>query len=396
MSDSKFLKFPKDFLWGTSTAAAQVETATDHNWKGFEAKDGYVFNRTTDHELRRDEDIEYIKQFGSIYRCGVDWARLQPEAFAPFNINAVREYQDFFAKLELENMKIMFVIHHFCNPLWFEDNGTWLNKDNLPAFIDFAKKCIQHFGEYVYIWNTFNEPNVYCMNGFITGNFPPQKKNIFKGSRAIRNMGKAHDIVFKMLKDAYPDKKIGISFNTCYFEGLNFLGKPVAKFTDWWFMKFAADQFKQVDFWGLSYYAYIPFTPFPVTEIDNPGKLAEMGIPHDKMWGYYPEGFRKIIKRIYKKYKKPIIITENGICTDDTERRISSIKEYLTIMHELIEEGIPIHGYTHWSTWDNFEWNIGPTFRFGLVTVDFETMKRTMTDAGKYYAKITQENGLHI
>ena len=66
------LDFPDGFLWGTSTAAAQIETASNHNWKGFKSQDGYIFDRTADHELRREEDIEIIAEFGSVYRCGVD------------------------------------------------------------------------------------------------------------------------------------------------------------------------------------------------------------------------------------------------------------------------------------------------------------------------------------
>ncbi len=390
------LTFPEGFLWGTSTAAAQIETASDHNWKGLKSKDGFTFGRTVDHEKRRDEDLGYISQFGSVYRCGVDWARLQPEAFAPFDETVVEEYQEWFRKLNAEGMKIMFVIHHFTNPMWFENKNSWLNEDNIPAFVDYAKKCIEHFGDYAYIWNTFNEPGVYCMSGYILGEFPPHKKNIFKGSRCVKHMGKAHDIVYDMIKKAYPDKEVGISKNTCYFFGTNIFGKAVAKFVDWWFIDFVAKHFQKLDFWGLSYYAYVPFTPFPVTEIDNPGKLKKMGIPNDKMWGYYPKGFGEIMRRFYKKYGKPIIITENGVCTEDDAFRQQSIKDYLKVCHEVIKEGVPLKGYIHWTTMDNFEWALGPTYRFGLVRVNLDTMDRTMTGAGKFYAKITKENEVEV
>ncbi len=393
---SKFLSFPEGFIWGTSTAAAQVETAGDHNWHGVEAKDGYTFIQTTDHEKRRMEDVQNIKQFGSMYRCGVDWSRLQLKAFAPFEEDVIKEYQDFFKALNQEGMQVMFVIHHFMNPNWFEKNGSWLNADNIPAFVNYAEQCIEHFGKYAANWNTFNEPNVYAMNGFMMGNFPPFKKSYFKANRAIKNMGKAHDIVYDKLKNAYPETPVGISCNTVDFLGTNILGSLVGKFADWWFMQFAPKHFARLDYWGLSYYAHVPLTPFPITEIDTPGKLDKMGLPHDKMWAYKPEAFRHIIRRFYKKYKKPIIITENGICTDDSQVRINSIKDYLTIMHELIEEGVPIKAYIHWSTWDNFEWNLGPTYRFGLVRINLDTMERTMTEAGRYYSKVTQENGLEV
>lgn len=393
---AKKLQFPAHFIWGTSTAAAQVETASEHNWKGVASRDGYTFDRTTDHEKRRKEDIRYITQFGDYYRGGVDWARLQKAPFANFELEVVKEYQEFFGELNAAGTKVMFVIHHFTNPLWFEEKNGWLNDNNIPAFVDYAKKCIQHFGKYTFMWNTINEPNVYALNGYFTGNFPPFKKNYFKADRVLKNLGRAHDIVYDILKEDDPKKQVGISLNTAWFHGLNILGKIPAKFADWWFIDHTADLFQKVDFWGMSYYAYIPFTPMMVTEIDNPGKLAKMGLPHDKMWGYRPEGFKHIMQRIYKRYKKPIIITENGICTDDSDKRISSIKDYLKICYDLIQEGLDIRGYTHWSTWDNFEWNLGPTYRFGLVRVDMKTMDRTMTKAGEYYAKVTQENAIEI
>ncbi len=396
MSKIKRLNFPKGFIWGSSTAAAQVETAGDHNWNGIKAMDGYTFTRTTDHEKRRDEDIEYITQFGSMYRCGADWSRLQTKAFAPFDPEVVEEYRDFFKKLNARGTKIMFVIHHFMNPNWFENNGTWLNEDNIPAFVDYAEQCIQHFGDLVENWNTFNEPNVYAINGFMLGGFPPFKKSYFKANTVLRNLGKAHDIVYDLIKKAYPNKLVGISCNTVDFSGLNFLGNMVAKFASWWFIDHAAKHFERLDYWGLSYYAHIPMNPFPITEIDKPGKLAQMGYAHDKMWAYKPSSFKEIILKFHHTFKKPIIITENGICSDDSDVRIASIKDYLTIMHEVIEEGVDLIGYVHWSTWDNFEWNLGPTYRFGLVRIDLDTMDRQMTKAGLYYAKVTEENGLDI
>ncbi len=390
------LTFPDDFLWGTSSAAAQIETASDHNWKGVPSMDGYVFDRTTDHEKRRMEDVEYITQFGSIYRCGVDWARLQTAPFADFETDVVKEYQDFFEELNNRGMKIMFVMHHFTNPLWFENNGTWENEKNIDAFVDYGTKCIEHFSDYVYNWNTFNEPNVYAINGWLTGNFPPFKKSLSKADKVIKNLAAAHDIMYAILQVKTPSKPVGISLNTIWFEAKNVLGIAPAQFANWWFHKKVADLFQDLDFWGISYYANILLDPTPITYIETPEKVEKLGLPHDKMWIYKPEGLRRYIKKIYDWHPKPIIITENGICTEDSQVRINSIKDYLTICHELIAEGIPLQGYIHWSTWDNFEWNLGPTYRFGLVSIDLETMERSMTEAGEFYKKITETNELEL
>lgn len=391
-----FLSFPNDFFFGTSTSAGQIETAFDHQWKGLESKDGFIFSKTIDHELRREEDIEYIKQFGTVYRCSVDWSRLQRAAFAPLEQDIVEEYQTFFAHLNDEGIQIMMVLHHFCNPIWFEKTGGWKTEDSIAAFIDFTRQCIDCFGQYIFSWNTFNEPNVYAVAAFFTGDFPPHKKKLKLAKRVINNMAKTHVVVYKMLKEAFPEKTVGISLNTAYFKGTNILGVAAAKYIDWWYIKRTAKLFQLVDYWGLSYYTYMPLNPFPVSEIHRPGKLAKMKIPHDKMWGYYPEGLSKILKHFHKRFKKPIIITENGICSDDPKDRIKCIKDYLKVCHDAIKEGINIKGYIHWSTFDNFEWHLGPSYRFGLVNVNLYTKERTMTEAGRFYAQVCQERGVRI
>ncbi len=390
------LPFPDGFIWGTSTAAAQIETASDHNWKGLVSRDGYTFLETAQHERRRDEDLQYIARLGSLYRGGVDWARLQKEPMAPFEQEVVEEYQDFFRKLNERGVQIMFVLHHFTHPIWFEDHKGWLNEKNIPVYMDYVVQCVKHFGPFVSNWNTFNEPNVYAMNGYILGGFPPHKKRFSLANRVLKHMGMAHEIAYKWIKEQYPDHPIGISLNTGTFEGKGLLGKIAAGFVSWWFMRRAAKPFEEVDYWGLSYYAYVPFRPFPITEIDNPGKLAELNIPHDKMWGYYPEGFGKVMRTFYKRYQKPILITENGICSEDDDVRINAIKDYLKVCHSLLEEGVPLLGYIHWSTFDNFEWDLGPTYRFGLVRVNLESGDRTWTRAASFYEQIVKDNAVSV
>lgn len=390
------LRFPDNFFWGSSTSAAQIETASEHNWKGFRARDGFLFERTTDHEKRRDEDLEYICKFGSIYRCGVDWARLQRGPFQPFEPDVVAEYKHFFGRLEQRGVRLMLVLHHFTNPLWFENQGGWLHEPNINAFVDYAKQCIQHFGQWAAYWNTFNEPNVYAMNAYFLGHFPPQLRSYSKANRVLKHLGIAHNVVYELIKKLYPQSPVGISLNTALFEGLTPLGRIPARFADWWFHEKAARPFQKVDFWGLSYYAYVPFNPFPITEIDKPGKLDQLNIRHDNMWGYKPEGLGMHLSNFYKKYGKPVIVAESGICTDEPLERIQSIKEYLQICHKVIADGIDLRGYIHWSTWDNFEWNLGPTYRFGLVRVNNYTKERTMTEAGEFYARIVRENSVEV
>jgi beta-glucosidase len=386
--------FPETFLWGTSTAAAQVETAGDHPWRGLKARDGHVFERTTDHEKRREEDGRLIGRLGQLYRCSVDWARLQPEPFAKFDKMVVKEYQAFFEQLRGQGQSLFFVLHHFCHPNWFERAGGWTVEDNIPMFVNYAQQCIKHFGEFATWWNTFNEPNVYALNGFLTGHFPPHgKRQLRLANRVLDNMGKAHEIALTLIRERYKDAPVGISLNTGCFEGLNLPGRVAAGLFRRWFMGRAAKPFEKCDFWGLSYYAYVPFDPRPIDAVNRPGALERRGLPHDKLWGYRPEGLGAVLRRFHRKYGKPLFITENGYCTDDDQERIRAIRDYLAVCHSAIQDGVDLRGYIHWSTWDNFEWHLGPTYRFGLVRVNFDTMERRMTAAGEFYEQVVRQNG---
>lgn len=390
------LQFPQNFFWGTSTAAAQIETASEHTFKGLRALDGHIFDRTSDHELRREEDIQHIRRFGTVYRCSVDWARLQTEPYGSFHQDVVVEYRSFFQKLTEGGTNIMFVLHHFAHPKWFEEKGGWLYEENAGFFIDFVKKCIFHFGKYVSYWNTFNEPNVYAMNAYFLGVFPPHRKSLSKANEVLKNMKVAHNTAYTMLKVHDKSKPVGISLNTASMKGINLLGYPVAKLAEYWFNKWSASLFEKVDFWGLSYYAQVLFDPRPISEIHRPGKLEKMGLPHDKMWAYNPEEFGKILRRFHRKYNKPIIITENGVCTEDDAVRIQAIKGYLEVIHEVIRDNVPVIGYIHWTTFDNFEWNLGPTYRFGLLRLDFTTKDRLNTEGADFYEKVAKENAVEV
>ena len=380
--------FPNDFIFGTSTAAAQIETAFDHDWKGVKANDGHVFERTTDHELRFKEDAEIIASLAPYYRMGPMWSKLQREPFGHFHPETVGEYKSFLDDLKLRGVKIMMVLHHFTNPTWFAKRGGWEKEENIKLWIDFAKKTVDIFGEYVSHWNTFNEPNVYASNGWITGFFPPFKNNPVRAAMAVKNMGKAHDEMYDYIKSKFPDQPIGISHNAIVFSNENILGWFPVRLSDWWFMEWVPKHFEKVDFFGMSYYARVTHDPMPVTYIDTPHKIKRLGLAHDDMWEYHPEGLRSCIDRYWNKYKKPIIITENGVADASDELRQKAIIDYAQILHQALQDGIDIRGYFWWSTWDNFEWHLGPAMKFGLYECDIVTKERRMRKSAEVFRKL--------
>lgn len=380
--------FPPHFLFGTSTAAAQIETATDHDWQGIKARDGHIFHRTTDHELRHEEDADIIASLAPAYRMGVTWNRLQRGPLEPFDPTVVAEYKRLLDQLRSKNVTIMMVLHHFTNPQWFTVLGGWERESNVKYFIDFGKKVVDTFGASVNQWNTFNEPNVYVSYGWLTGFFPPFKINPLLALRVVRHLGRAHREMYDYIKKAFPHQPVGISHNAVVFDALNLVGKIPAALSDWWFMNYVPSFFERSDFFGMSYYARVAHDPWPITYIDTPEKIAKYNLTHDDMWEYYPQGLRKCLDRYWSLYRKPIIITENGVCDEKDDLRQRAILDYATIVHQAIEDGIDVRGYYWWSAWDNFEWHLGPTRRFGLYACDLETKARTPRPSASIYAAL--------
>jgi beta-glucosidase len=381
--------FPKDFIFGTSTAAAQIETAFEHDWQGVQSKDGYIFDRTTDHELRLEEDAEIISSLAPYYRMGLMWSKLQREPFGALHPETVAQYKTFLQDLKAKGVKIMMVLHHFTNPLWFANQGSWEKEENIHWWIDFAKKTIDVFAEDVTLWNTFNEPNVYATNGWLTGFFPPFKNNPVKAAIVVKNMGRAHDEVYAYIKSKHPHQPVGISHNAIVFTSENILGWFPERLSDWWFMEWIPRHFENVDFFGMSYYARVSHDPMPITYMNSPDKLKKLGKLHDDMWEYHPEGLRTCIDRYWNKYKKPIIITESGVCDSTDVLRQQAIVDYAKILHQALQDGIDIQGYFWWSTWDNFEWNLGPSMRFGLYECDIQTKDRVKRPSADVFRKLS-------
>ncbi len=390
------IQFPDAFFFGTSTAAPQIETAFEHDWQGVKARHGFVFDRTTDHEKRFQEDAGIIASLAPNYRMSLQWSKLQREPYGTFHRETAQEYHAFIQDLKAKGVDIMMVLHHFTNPLWFARLGGWEKEENIPYWVDFARKVVDEFGEYVSYWNTFNEPNVYASYGWITAFFPPFKINPLLAGKVVKNMGLAHDQVYDYIKQKFPTQPVGISHNATIFSAENLLGWFPARLSDWWFMEYVPSHFEKADFFGMSYYGRIPHDPLPITFLETPEKMKALGRRHDDIWEYHPEGLRTCIDRYWNKYKKPIIITENGVCDESDFLRLQAIQDYALILHEALQDGIDIKGYYFWSTWDNFEWHLGPSMRFGLYECDPVTMHRRRRPSGDLFASLAYTKKIRV
>lgn len=321
---------------------------------------------------------------------------MQKQPFGQLEKQSVEDYRNFLGNLKDRGAQIMLTLHHFANPLWFDKSGSWSGKESPKIFSDYTGKIANELGDLVDSWNTINEPTTYVFNGYLLGMIPPFKRNLQSAISTMRMQKEAHKQAYNKIKEVHPEKPVGISNAVMDFHPDSELGRLTSKLAQKVYCDFIPDLFTPQDFIGLSYYGRVPFNPLPVSEINTPGKLSKMGKEHDKMWEYYPEGLEKAIDYFYKKHGKPIIITENGCCTDDDTLRERSILAHLSATHRAIENGSDVKGYFHWSTFDNYEHNLGKNYRFGLVDVDYKTMKRTMKPSGILYSTIAKENAIDV
>ncbi len=392
----KLFHFPEKFLWGTATAAAQIETASDHDWKGVRSHDGYILNETTAHERFFERDAELIAGCGNAYRFSLDWAKLQAGPKAPFDPVQVKAYRDFMLDLKKRNVHLMLTLHHTLNPRWFAALGGWTKRENLPLFADFVEQVIVQFGDLIDSWITFNEPNNYAGMSFLFGEWPPHRHNPVVWKRVLRNMADSHREIYALLKDRCPGKPVSVAFSVVRFAGTNLVGKWLSGLADKHFNLATMKQFQPFDFIGINYYARLQFTPWPLSEMSAPGKMEKRGLPHDKMWEYYPQGLFEFLKRFHDHYHLPLIVTESGVCTDDDQVRVERVQDYIRECARAIEAGVDVRGYLHWTLMDNFEWSLGPTYRFGLLSVAPDTLERTPKPSYDVFSKIARSNEIEL
>jgi beta-glucosidase len=405
--------FPDDFLWGASTAGHQVEggnydqwtvwelahaaelaeTAADRlrwmpDWLRFKAEaekpSNYVSGKGVDHFSRYKEDFDILKKIGlNAFRFGIEWSRIEPER-GVWDKKAIDHYHNYLHELKKRGIEPVINLWHWTHPVWFEELGGWTVSENLRHFERFVQKIADEFGQDVTYILTVNEPNNYMALSHLTGEWPPQSRNPIKALWVFRNLAKAHNKAYDILKAANPDLMVGpaTQFNNAMPKRPgHWLDTKVAKVVDyiwnWWFVNRIKGK---IDFIGFNYYFTQYFQNFK--QVNPPTPTNDLG------WYMEPAGLAEIIAKTWLKYHKPIMITENGVADASDKYRQWWLKETMQALITSRKSGIDIIGYLHWSLLDNFEWKYGWWPKFGLVAVDRENdMKRTVRPSTVWWAK---------
>ncbi|MFO0718943.1 MAG: glycoside hydrolase family 1 protein [Candidatus Paceibacterota bacterium] len=378
-------KFPEKFLWGSSTASYQVEGGIENNDWAQAAREGKVpvCGRACDHYNLYEQDFDIIQKLGhNTHKISIEWSRIEPEE-GIFNEEEIDHYRRVIDSLHRRNIKPIINLWHFTIPIWFSKMGSFQNNKSTFYFARYCKYVTEKLGDKSDTWVTINEPMVWSSGSYLRGQWPPFKKSIFSYLKVIKNLAKAHNTAYIEMKKVKPKIQIGISKNNMYFHSnLNPINIFKAHFMRWfWNRRFLNKINDYQDFIGVNHYFHKKFGD------------KESYPKSDMGWDIYPPALYHVLIEL-RRYKKPIIVTENGIADESDTKRGAFIRDYVGSVHKAIEHGVDVRGYLHWSLLDNYEWAFGFEKRFGLVEVNYNTLKRTVRQSAFEYKKICDANAL--
>ncbi len=403
MIDNKF-KFPKDFLWGVSTSAYQIEGDTICDWSEWEKskkrieflkKQGknpekFECKKACNSYYKYNEDIELVKNLNcGGYRIGIEWARIESEKDI-FNNKEIEHYRQVLQGLKSKNVKTIVTLWHWTNPVWLSKNGGWENKEVVKRFEIYTQKIVNELGDLVDFWVTLNEPMIHVFNGYLIAKFPPAKKSIFKANTVFNNLVKAHKKAYQIIHKNDQDAQVSITQIVNYFESAKkycILNKIIVKFLHYfWNHRLLKKIEKYLDYIGVDYYFHDRISIFPPFKVNENRKINDMG------WEIYPEGIYFVLKYL-QKFNKPIYILENGVADKNDKYRKDFIINHLKYVHKAIDEEVNVKGYFYWSLLDNFEWAEGFEPKFGLYKIG-DNFKRIPRESAKVYSEICKNNSL--
>ena len=425
MSD---IAFPNGFLWGTATAAHQVEgDNTNSDWWAFELKPGTPCKepsgKAIEHYQRYPRDIALLAGLGfNTYRFSVEWARIEPTE-GTFDQVQMDHYRRMVELCRKSKLTPMVTLNHFTLPKWLADRGGWLSPSTPGLFERFTRRVVEALADRVDWYCTLNEPGMVAFGGYGGGfPFPPGLKGIESWKAATAALVQAHKLSRAAIKELRPDAKVGLTNAMQEWES-NAGGAPVMKYArrlmEDAYLEAAVDD----DFIGVQTYTRIRLDlaraagllanlALGIPQIEKLivdrftawQRNAGSGISHEPgarstQMGYEfrPQAVAATVRRAAQLLPgKPIIVTEHGVATADDAERVEFITEGLRSLHQVIADGIPLLGYIHWSAFDNFEWASGYAMQFGLIAVDRATQERTVKPSGRFLGEISRANRLRL
>jgi len=455
--------FPSGFLFGTSTAAYQIEGATAEDgrgpciWDTRAATPGLITGGDTadvadDHYHRYADDVAAMAEMGlNAYRFSMAWPRIQPAGSGEFNQAGFDFYHRLLDELERHGIEPIVTLYHWDLPQPLEDSGGWPNRDTAARFEEYASRTVGEFKDRVRRWTTVNEPWCSAFLGYAAGSHAPSRTEPAAAFAAAHHLNLAHGLGYHAIKGVSPDFEVSI-VNNCHVPRPWNWANPAdvdacrqvdalanrlfvdpfvhgrypedlladsASVTDWSFVESGDLEVMEgtVDLFGVNYYSsqvvrrndsqdrrpsddgHGMTTAWAWPGAENVEFMPVMGPTTTMGWNQDWSAFHGHLIRLHRDTGKPLMVTESGASFDDVvapdgrihdTQRVQYLHDHMKALVMAIEDGVDVRGFMVWSFMDNFEWSYGFSKRFGLVRVDYDTLRRTWKDSAYWYRETVQ------
>jgi beta-glucosidase len=443
--------FPKDFVWGASTAAYQIEGAATEDGKGASIWDTFTHARDSEghskirsgdtgdvacnHYHLYKHDIAYMQKLGlNAYRFSTSWPRFFPEGKGKPNTKGRDFYNRLVDELLENSIDPWLCLYHWDLPQTLQDKGGWANRDTAYYYADYAHYVAEQLGDRVKHFVMLNEPNVVALVGHLLGIHAPGLQDLSAYAAAthhqhlatglglerlrslnstwqlgtVLNLQPIHaktdkdadeearllfdavwnrSVLDPLLKGTYPELITGILEDTVQAGDLGIIQQPL-------------------DFLGVNYYTRIVVESDPKSLVGIRQSLPSKSADLTGMgWEIYPQALYQQLLELKNDYGNPkVFITESGAAFKDEvtargvndQDRIRYLEKHLQVVQQAKQDGANVQGYFVWSLLDNFEWSEGYEKRFGLVHVDYATQKRTPKASYAWYQGVIRNLGFNF
>ncbi|HET6213868.1 MAG TPA: GH1 family beta-glucosidase [Micromonosporaceae bacterium] len=437
------LRFPDGFVWGAATSAYQIEGASKEDgrgesvWDAFSRTPGKTLGGDTgdvaaDHYHRYAEDLDLMTELGlRSYRFSIAWPRVQPDGRGRINHRGLDFYRRLIDGLRERGITPMATLFHWDLPQALQDDGGWESRDVAYRFADYAGTVFTALAAQVPDWLTINEPKTVVQNGYLHGHHAPGRRNPDVAQVVAHHLQLAHGLAVRAMRATGLAARIGPALNLhpTYPADDTAAARAAARLVDGYENRFYLDSMLRgrypadvvadlgagslfagavrdgdlatiaapVDLLAVQYYC-------PIYVTADGTQLPRWPTSEASWQQIYPDGLYDILTRVARDYGDvPISITENGIpCPDepgadgivDDPARIAFLREHFAAAHKALTAGVRLESYHVWSLLDNFEWDQGYAQRWGLVYVDFETLRRTPKRSAYWYRDVIADNAI--
>ena len=425
-------QFPPDFVWGVATSAFQIEGAAFEDGKGESIWDrfcrvpGVIADASNgdvacDHYHRLDADLDLVAGLGvDLYRFSTAWPRVQPLGEGAWNEKGLAFYDRLVDGLLARGLAPHLTLNHWDLPQALQDKGGWNSRDTAHRFVDYALGIQRRLGDRLANITTHNEPWVVAVLGNEEGTFAPGNKSRRIAVQVAHHLLLSHGLALQALRAEGATARLGIVLNMAHTMPLTDTAADRAKarlddargrrwYADPLFKgEYPAEVLAELgddapvvmagdmeviatplDYLGVNYYSRaLSSAAGPVESKDKPYPKTDMG------WEIYPDGLTELLLTLHREYPlPPTYITENGGAFPDPlvdgrvhdADRTDYLATHIAAVGKALAAGVPMVGYMVWSLMDNFEWSSGYAKRFGIVHVDYATLKRTPKDSALWY-----------